>query len=79
MQLILQFLLINILIYVLEKSFRGKNLTWKLILGPKNIIHSAIYNSIADYFSVSAHSSVTTQGFCVTNYKLLFLVLQKIL
>ena len=30
----------------------------------KNIIDGAIYNSVVDYFSVSAHSSVTlTQGF----------------
>ena len=32
----------------------------------KNITHGAIYNSVVDYFSVSAHASVTlTQGFLV--------------
>ena len=45
-------------------KFKTKNLNGKLISWLKNIIHGAIYKSVVDYFSVSAHSSVTlTQGF----------------
>ena len=64
MRLVLQLLLTNTLIHVLRKSSKyeqvqGKKSGWSTnFVTKKDIIHGAIGNSVVDYFSVSAHSSV---------------------